>query len=37
MLAKLLFTASLIVHGLAHISGFVASWTKSMAGNTDRL
>ena len=35
MLTKWLFAAPLIVHGLAHISGFIASWTKSLAGYTE--
>ena len=32
MLTKLLFALPLIVHGLAHISGFIASWTANPAG-----
>jgi hypothetical protein len=31
MLTKWLFAAPLIVHGSAHISGFIASWTKNLA------
>jgi hypothetical protein len=32
MLGKLLLAAPLIGHGMAHISGFIASRTKSLAG-----
>jgi hypothetical protein len=35
MLTKWLFVAPLVVHGLAHISGFIASWSKSLAGYTE--
>lgn len=33
---RILFAIPLIVHGLAHISGFIASWTATNAGYTDR-
>ncbi len=33
---RFLLAAPLFVHGLAHISGFLASWTSSDAGFTDR-
>jgi uncharacterized membrane protein YphA (DoxX/SURF4 family) len=35
MLTRWLFAAPLIAHGLAHISGFIASWTESPAGYTE--
>jgi hypothetical protein len=32
MLCKWMFAAPMIVHGLAHINGFIASRTEGMAG-----
>jgi hypothetical protein len=29
--------AAFILHGLAHVSGFMASWTKNTSGFSDRL
>jgi hypothetical protein len=34
MMVKLLFAAPLIVHGLAHIGGFLGLWTSSASGFT---
>ncbi len=28
--------AAFVIHGLAHLSGFIASWTKNAAGFSDR-
>ena len=33
---QLLFAAPLLIHGLAHIGGFLASWTSNQAGFSDR-
>ncbi len=33
---RFLLAAPLIVHGLAHLSGFLASWTANDGGFTDR-
>lgn len=33
---RILFAVPLIVHGLAHISGFIASWTSLDVGYADR-
>lgn len=35
-LLRLLFAAPLIVHGLAHIGGFLTSWTSMDAGYSER-
>ena len=35
-MVQLIFAAPLIIHGLAHIGGFRASWTSNLAGFSDR-
>lgn len=35
-MVQLIFALPLLIHGLAHISGFRASWTSNSAGFSDR-
>lgn len=35
-MARWLLAAPLILHGIAHISGFISSWTSNLAGFVER-
>ena len=35
-MVRWLFAAPLILHGIAHISGFIGSWTSNLAGFVER-